>query len=446
LIELLKHKTVLYPEDDLVTRSLYEEYFKIFFKTVYLAENGQQAIEIYHDHKPDVIFLDRKTNRRTHSRRPRLVISILILILISLLSACSQNSISQKSSSQALKLYSTNIPEFSLQSISSKINSDERHKFRELFCQLLKKNKNDTNNNVKNYTIDNCSLFLHKLSDEAVSQTESDNIPYGENKELNASIKNYRFLFVSGIFDDCVSGFLNFYQNEFKQLRQMGFNINKIPINGLSGNDYNAHLINQYLTDHPVEKNVKTILIGYSKGIDDILHFIVNYPEQVTTIHAITSLGGAVYGSVLSQDANGLFNLIAPLIPEFLCKPGDLKAVESLTLDKTQKWMDLHHLPESINYYSLVSFTKRSNITWILGASYDKLSQIDTRNDGQLIFYHQVIPGSKLLAYLNVDHWQLAFDIENDIPLLKTQRERGTDFPRKELLEALFLFIISDLR
>jgi DNA-binding response OmpR family regulator len=58
LIELLKQKTVLYAEDDLVTRSLYEEYFKNFFKTVYLAENGQQAIEIYHDHKPDVIFLD----------------------------------------------------------------------------------------------------------------------------------------------------------------------------------------------------------------------------------------------------------------------------------------------------------------------------------------------------------------------------------------------------
>ena len=58
MIELLKQKTVLYAEDDMVTRLLYEEYFKLYFKHVYLAENGQQAIELYQEKKPDVVFLD----------------------------------------------------------------------------------------------------------------------------------------------------------------------------------------------------------------------------------------------------------------------------------------------------------------------------------------------------------------------------------------------------
>ena len=58
MIQQLKHKTLLYAEDDIVTQTLYKEYFEIFFGTVYLAENGQQALEIYHDKSPDVICLD----------------------------------------------------------------------------------------------------------------------------------------------------------------------------------------------------------------------------------------------------------------------------------------------------------------------------------------------------------------------------------------------------
>ena len=58
MIELLKQKTVLYAEDEPVTQALYEEYFKGYFKTVYLAKNGQEAISLYNEKKPDVIFLD----------------------------------------------------------------------------------------------------------------------------------------------------------------------------------------------------------------------------------------------------------------------------------------------------------------------------------------------------------------------------------------------------
>ena len=49
---------MLYAEDDAFTRELYKDYFEQHFKTVYLVENGQQAIDIYNEKKPDVIFLD----------------------------------------------------------------------------------------------------------------------------------------------------------------------------------------------------------------------------------------------------------------------------------------------------------------------------------------------------------------------------------------------------
>jgi len=58
VIHLLKQKTILYAEDDIFTRELYKDYFEQHFKTVYLVENGQQAIDIYNEKKPDVILLD----------------------------------------------------------------------------------------------------------------------------------------------------------------------------------------------------------------------------------------------------------------------------------------------------------------------------------------------------------------------------------------------------
>ena len=36
MTEQLKQKTLLYAEDDIVTQTLYKEYFEQFFKTVYL--------------------------------------------------------------------------------------------------------------------------------------------------------------------------------------------------------------------------------------------------------------------------------------------------------------------------------------------------------------------------------------------------------------------------
>jgi len=36
---------------------------------------------------------------------------------------------------------------------------------------------------------------------------------------------------------------------------------------------------------------------------------------------------------------------------------------------------------------------------------------VDARNDSQVIFYDQFIPGSTLVGYLNADHWALAVPV-----------------------------------
>ena len=49
-------------------------------------------------------------------------------------------------------------------------------------------------------------------------------------------------------------------------------------------------------------------------------------------------------------------------------------------------------LPADLRYYSLVTFPDPERISSVLKSGYRKLSRIDGRNDGQMVFYDQVIP------------------------------------------------------
>jgi len=57
-IHFLKNKSLLYAEDEEVAQTLYAGYFKQYFNTVYVADNGQQALELYKEKQPDIIVLD----------------------------------------------------------------------------------------------------------------------------------------------------------------------------------------------------------------------------------------------------------------------------------------------------------------------------------------------------------------------------------------------------
>ena len=50
--------------------------------------------------------------------------------------------------------------------------------------------------------------------------------------------------------------------------------------------------------------------------------------------------------------------------------------------------------------------------------SYDKLARVDARNDSQVIFYDQLVPGSTLVGYLNADHWAVSVPISRSHPTI----------------------------
>ena len=155
----------------------------------------------------------------------------------------------------------------------------------------------------------------------------------------------------------------------------------------------------------------RIVLIGYSKGAPDVLDAIVRYPEIRPRIAAVVSAAGAVGGSPLANDAEQYQAELLQHFPGAACDAGDGGAVESLRPAIRRAWLAEHPLPKDVPTYSLVTFPKPERISSILERSYNKLARIDGRNDSQVIFYDQIIPGSSLVGFVNADHWALVVPI-----------------------------------
>lgn len=127
------------------------------------------------------------------------------------------------------------------------------------------------------------------------------------------------------------------------------------------------------------------------------------------------------------------------------CSPGDGGAIESLLPSTRKAWLAQNQLPRDFPYYSLATFPQPERISSILKPSYRKLGRADGRNDSQILFYDQVIPGSALIGYLNADHWALTVPIARSHKFLGSTFVNHNDFPREALLEAILRFIEEDL-
>ena len=107
-------------------------------------------------------------------------------------------------------------------------------------------------------------------------------------------------------------------------------------------------------------------------------------------------------------------------------------------------WFAAHPELPFKRFYSLTSHARRAQISALLQSSYDKLSLIEPRNDGQLLIYDQIVPGGTLLGHLNGDHWATAVPLGRDAVVADLIIDQNA-FPRELLLEAVLKQIEEDL-
>jgi hypothetical protein len=264
--------------------------------------------------------------------------------------------------------------------------------------------------------------------------------------ELGPSKRRLVAGFVPGIGYACFAPWLQPPTTPAEHVRKYGYDLRLISVDALSSTVTNASQIRDAVMTMPVEPGPpRLVLIGYSKGTLDILDAVVRYPEIRGRVAAVVSIAGAVGGSVLARDATQQQLDLLRYWPDANCEAGDGEGVASLRPDARKAWFAQNTLPPNLRYYSVVTLPDRARISRLVVPGYRTLSQIDPRNDGQVIYSDQFVPGSTLLGFLNADHWAVLVPVTRSHAVIGGLFVDQNDYPREALLEAVLRFVEEDL-
>jgi pimeloyl-ACP methyl ester carboxylesterase len=308
---------------------------------------------------------------------------------------------------------------------------DQRPRFREIFCELINENSEAQHRQIK------CENYLWHLNDEKQSDRLSLPLPVHD--------PSLRIILVTGAFAECFPKMGKPYQLAAARLEKFGYKIDTLVVSGRSSSSYNAAMIAKTLDGLELEATERLILLGYSKGATDILHFLVDYPELAKKVTAVLSVAGVINGTPLADKFADTYEKWFKNTPIKACSPGDADVLKSLKRSVQFPWLAVNPLPQEVRYFSIAAFTNRENVQPGLLFTYDFLKNIDPRNDGQVIFYDQVIPGASLLGYINLDHWAIAVPVKEKTASSAWEAAATHPHVRAFLFEAMILFLVEKL-
>ena len=329
--------------------------------------------------------------------------------------------------------------------IGAQSTIDGRVRFREILCSVTETRKGQYRDERP------CDDVLHNL-DEPQSMATRPFISNPDDKLVKVVI-------VTGLLGECIADYLlpfsdgryfEGYQPQtsgFDYLRNLGYEVDVIVTGGRASTTANGSLVRERLQEISRTSNRKIVIVSYSKGTTDVLHALTLFKEDVPqNIRALVSVAGVVAGTPLADELSGVYDALFKEVPWSTCPPADGGGLRSLSRNEQFTWLSRHQhqMPKSVKYYSLPAFTSSEGINVFLKPFYSMLSQIDPRNDGQVLMQDAIIPGSTVLGYANADHWAVSTGFNRaDYPVWRRSINHNA-FPREVLFESILQYVAQD--
>jgi hypothetical protein len=255
----------------------------------------------------------------------------------------------------------------------------------------------------------------------------------GRPLEQRDIVDRYRIALVPGIFNDCFNGTFRPFTDVIENLKNSGFAVNDFRTAGRASSAENAQLLAKQLAGLSPDPRA-WIMVVYSKGLPDVLELLLRYPQASQQVAAIVSIAGASNGSPIADELYEFYQNWLANLPIPGCDRGTGSEVQDLRRDVRLEWWQRNRSAIRVPIFSLVAVPKADRVSPILKRTYEKLSGIDPRNDGQLLWYDALVTRGYLLGYVNADHLGVAIAASQQAPALSFLFK--DDVPRPALVRA----------
>ena len=227
--------------------------------------------------------------------------------------------------------------------------------------------------------------------------------------------RRYRIAFVPGIFSECFEHFARPFADVESNLVASGFTVDYFSVPGRGSSAQNAARLAERFRGLDGEAR-PFIVFAYSKGLVDVLEFMVRFPDDARRIAAVVAVAGAANGSPLADQLSGVYRNWGASFPLPGCAEGTGEEIDDLRPDVRMAWWQKHGDELTTPIFALVAAPSPDRVSPVTRATYRQLAKTDPRNDGKLLWHDQIPPRSYLLGYANADHWAIAVPVAKELP------------------------------
>ena len=221
--------------------------------------------------------------------------------------------------------------------------------------------------------------------------------------------KDYVYLTVDGLTGENFPGYM---EANREGLRDRGLDVREIKVDTEASSLTNAETIKRAIEQ--VEKEgKKVVLLGHSKGGNDITVALSLYPELKDNVRAVVTMQSPIGGAPLATDLRS--NIATKLGVNALAKyvfNGSGDSVRDLTYAWRQDFMEKHPYPTDIPTVSLAT-EEKSHLSLLDAPNNYVRLRYGEGTDGLVSPKDAFVPGANVITLDDLDH------VESTMPTLK---------------------------